>query len=40
MQEVTEMVDVMIIIAIVALCAFSLYRVGSPYADKTSSRHA
>ena len=34
------MVDIFIIIAIVALCAFVLHRIESPDADETHPRHA
>lgn len=34
------MVEVLIVLAIVALCAFALHRIGSPYADKTNPRHS
>jgi len=33
------MVDVLIILVIVALCAFALHRIGSPYEDPTHPRH-
>jgi hypothetical protein len=33
------MVEILIIVGIVALCAFALHRVGSPYEDKTTPRH-
>lgn len=34
------MVEILIIIAICALCAFVLHRIGSPYAGDIHSRHA
>jgi len=34
------MVGILIIVGIVALCAFVLHRIGSPYADDTTPRHA
>jgi flagellar biogenesis protein FliO len=34
------MVEMLIIIAIVALCAFVLHRIGSPYAGENHPRHA
>jgi hypothetical protein len=39
-MEVTEMVGILIIIAIVASCAFALHRIGSPYTEETHPRHA
>jgi hypothetical protein len=34
------MAAILIIVGIVALCAFALHRIGSPYADETTPRHA
>jgi hypothetical protein len=33
------MIGVLVILVLVALCAFAIHRIGSPYADETHPRH-